>query len=160
MLRGYLQCGRTSSRWKHLEALDCNETGMSCHDMARFACAQVYLYRDLEFLESVSIQCKLCIFLSTRCRKLPRALKDWQAFQDLKQTIDDFNESCPLLELMANKAMKQRHWDRIAGLTGHTFDMESETFSLRNIMEAPLLKHKEDIEVCTQWIVSFSLLFS
>ncbi|XP_022805941.1 dynein heavy chain 5, axonemal-like [Stylophora pistillata] len=85
----------------------------------------------------------------TRCRKLPRALKDWQAFQDLKQTIDDFNESCPLLELMANKAMKQRHWDRIAGLTGHTFDMESETFSLRNIMEAPLLKHKEDIEdVC------------
>lgn len=119
-----------------------------------------YLYRDLEFLESVSIQCKLYIFLSTRCRKLPRALKDWQAFQDLKQTIDDFNESCPLLELMANKAMKQRHWDRIAGLTGHTFDMESETFSLRNIMEAPLLKHKEDIEVCTQWIVSFSLLFS
>lgn len=119
-----------------------------------------YLYRDLEFLESVCIQCKLCIFLSTRCRKLPRALKDWQAFQDLKQTIDDFNESCPLLELMANKAMKQRHWDRIAGLTGHTFDMESETFSLRNIMEAPLLKHKEDIEVCTQWIVSFSLLFS
>lgn len=75
-------------------------------------------------------------------------MKDWQAFQDLKQTIDDFNESCPLLELMANKAMKQRHWDRIAGLTGHTFDMESETFSLRNIMEAPLLKHKEDIEVC------------
>ena len=48
---------------------------------------------------------------------------------------------------MANKAMKQRHWDRIAGLTGHTFDMESETFSLRNIMEAPLLKSKEDIEV-------------
>ena len=81
------------------------------------------------------------------CRKLPRALKDWQAFLDLKKTIDDFNESCPLLELMANKAMKQRHWDRIATLTGHTFEMESETFSLRNIMEAPLLKHKEDIEV-------------
>ncbi|EDO35603.1 predicted protein [Nematostella vectensis] len=84
-----------------------------------------------------------------RCRKLPRALKDWQAFLDLKKTIDDFNESCPLLELMANKAMKQRHWDRIANLTGHTFDIESDTFSLRNIMEAPLLKHKEDIEdVC------------
>lgn len=89
----------------------------------------------------------ICVLTFYRCRKLPRALKDWQAFQDLKQTIDDFNESCPLLELMANKAMKQRHWDRIAGITGHTFDMESETFSLRNIMEAPLLKHKEDIEV-------------
>ena len=82
-----------------------------------------------------------------RCRKLPRALKDWQAFQELRNTIDDFNESCPLLELMANKAMKLRHWERIAQVTGHTFDVESETFALRNIMEAPLLKYKEDIEV-------------
>lgn len=86
-------------------------------------------------------------FYVFRCRKLPRALKDWQAFEDLRKTIDDFNESCPLLELMANKAMKLRHWERIAQVTGHTFDVESETFALRNIMEAPLLKHKEDIEV-------------
>ncbi|XP_077977872.1 dynein axonemal heavy chain 5-like isoform X2 [Glandiceps talaboti] len=84
-----------------------------------------------------------------RCRKLPKALKEWQAFLDLKQTIDDFNETCPLLEMMANKAMMKRHWDRIANITGHTFDVESESFLLRNIMMAPLLKYKEDIEdVC------------
>nr|XP_006825999.1 PREDICTED: dynein heavy chain 5, axonemal [Saccoglossus kowalevskii] len=84
-----------------------------------------------------------------RCRKLPKALKEWQAFLDLKQTIDDFNETCPLLEMMANKAMMKRHWDRITGITGHTFDVESDTFLLRNIMMAPLLKYKEDIEdVC------------
>lgn len=49
--------------------------------------------------------------------------------------------------MMANKAMKDRHWDRIAKTTKHTFDFESENFTLRNIMEAPLLAHKEDIEV-------------
>ncbi|XP_033641432.1 dynein heavy chain 8, axonemal-like [Asterias rubens] len=81
-----------------------------------------------------------------RCRKLPKGLKEWPAFLDLKQKIDDFNETCPLLELMANKAMKERHWERIATVTGHEFDIESDTFSLRNIMEAPLLPHKEDIE--------------
>ncbi|XP_035999780.1 dynein heavy chain 8, axonemal [Fundulus heteroclitus] len=81
-----------------------------------------------------------------RCRKLPKALKEWQAFLDLKKTIDDFNESCPLLEMMANKSMQGRHWDRIATLTGHHFDVESVTFKLRNIMEAPLLTYKDDIE--------------
>ena len=48
---------------------------------------------------------------------------------------------------MTNRAMKRRHWDRIAQLTNHVFDVDSDTFLLRNIMEAPLLEHKEDIEV-------------
>nr|XP_033785734.1 dynein heavy chain 5, axonemal isoform X1 [Geotrypetes seraphini] len=81
-----------------------------------------------------------------RCRKLPRALKEWQAFLDLRKSIDDFNECCPLLELMSNKAMMARHWKRITAVTGHNFDVENETFKLRNIMDAPLLKCKEEIE--------------
>lgn len=86
-------------------------------------------------------------FYYSRCRKLPKALKQWQAYEDLRKTIDDFNEACPLLEMMANKAMQIRHWDRIAAVTHHTFDMESGNFLLKNLMEAPLLENKEDIEV-------------
>eukprot|EP00043_Microstomoeca_roanoka_P013217 m.129292 g.129292 ORF g.129292 m.129292 type:complete len:4796 (-) comp15694_c0_seq1:72-14459(-) len=81
-----------------------------------------------------------------RCRKLPKALKEWQAFHELRKRIDDFNETCPLLEAMSNPAMLSRHWQRIADVTGHHFDVESETFQLRNIMEADLLKSKEEIE--------------
>ncbi|XP_029979746.1 dynein heavy chain 5, axonemal [Sphaeramia orbicularis] len=84
-----------------------------------------------------------------RIRKLPKALKEWQAFRDLKKTIDDFTETCPLLTMMANKAMLSRHWTRLSDLTSHTFDVDLDSFCLRNIMEAPLLKYKEDIEdVC------------
>lgn len=82
-----------------------------------------------------------------RCRKLPKGLKEWPAFFALKKTIDDFNDMCPLLELMANKAMKPRHWQRIMDVLQHTFDLESEGFCLKHILEAPLLKYKEDIEV-------------
>jgi dynein heavy chain len=87
---------------------------------------------------------------------LPKGLKDWQAYEDLKKKIDDFNGCCPLLELMTNKAMKKRHWDRIADLTGSPFDVENDDFKLRNIMEASLLKHKEDIEVnCFVFFMEF-----
>ncbi|XP_064611990.1 dynein axonemal heavy chain 5-like isoform X2 [Liolophura sinensis] len=81
-----------------------------------------------------------------RCRKLPRALKEWAAYEDLRKTIDDFNEMVPLLELMTNKAMKPRHWKRMADLTNHPFEVENENFTLRNILEAPLLANKEEIE--------------
>uniref|UniRef100_A0A182YK77 AAA+ ATPase domain-containing protein n=1 Tax=Anopheles stephensi TaxID=30069 RepID=A0A182YK77_ANOST len=81
-----------------------------------------------------------------RCRKLPKGLKEWPAFYALKRTIDDFNDMCPLLELMANRAMKPRHWQRIMEVTKYTFEFDSEGFTLKHILEAPLLKHKEDIE--------------
>ena len=81
------------------------------------------------------------------CRKLPKAMKEWPAYKDLKQMIDDFSETCPLLEMMANKAMKDRHWARLEKLTGCTFDIESEAFTLKSLLEAPMLKHMDDVVV-------------
>ncbi|XP_075210479.1 dynein heavy chain 8, axonemal kl-3 [Lycorma delicatula] len=81
-----------------------------------------------------------------RCRKLPKGMKDWPAFIELKKKIDDFNETCPLLQMMANKAMKERHWKRLEKLTGCVFDIESDMFTLKHVMDAPLLKFKDDVE--------------
>ncbi|XP_068050765.1 dynein axonemal heavy chain 5-like isoform X2 [Anomalospiza imberbis] len=100
------------------------------------------LWNDLN-IEKLNIE---LLDFQSKIRKLPKALKEWQAFQDLKKKIDDFTESCPLLEMMKNKAMLSRHWEKIAQVTGHHFDADSENFTLKNVMDAPLLKHKEDIE--------------
>ncbi|KAJ8736206.1 hypothetical protein PYW08_006862 [Mythimna loreyi] len=81
-----------------------------------------------------------------RCRRLPRGMKDWPAFIVLKSKIDDFNQTCPLLEMMADKSMKERHWKRLETLLDCVLDVESESFTLANVMEAPLLKYKEDVE--------------
>uniref|UniRef100_A0A8C4TXL7 Dynein axonemal heavy chain 5 n=1 Tax=Falco tinnunculus TaxID=100819 RepID=A0A8C4TXL7_FALTI len=96
-------------------------------------------------LDTGKINSELLEF-QNRCCKLPRGVKEWQAFFDLKKTIEDFSECCPLLERMSSKAMMPRHWKQITDLTEHNFDVESETFKLRNIMEAPLLRYKEEIE--------------
>ncbi|KAG8306517.1 hypothetical protein J6590_045685 [Homalodisca vitripennis] len=81
-----------------------------------------------------------------RCRKLPRGMKDWPAFIELKKKIDDFNEACPLLEMMANKSMKDRHWQRLEKLLNCPFDVDNDEFTLKNVMDAPLLKFKDDVE--------------
>ena len=77
---------------------------------------------------------------------MPKALKDWPAYTDLQKTIDDFNEKVPLLEMMTNKAMKSRHWQRLADLTNYSFDVDSDAFTLKNMLDAPLLVVKDDVE--------------
>jgi dynein heavy chain len=73
-------------------------------------------------------------------------LKNWLAFIALKKKIDDFHESLPLVEMMAHPSMQKRHWGHLESITGYTFNTEEE-FSLKNVMQAPLLQNKEEIEV-------------
>jgi len=81
-----------------------------------------------------------------RCRKLPKALKEWDAYKELEKCIRDFGETTPLFESLANPAMLERHWKKLEDLTNFKFDIESEGFRLRDLAEAPLLQNKEEIE--------------
>ena len=62
--------------------------------------------------------------------------------------------------MMSHKAMKNRHWQRIANVTKHPLDVQNtETFTLRDLMDAPLLKNKEEIEVCVSFTLEVSKKF-
>eukprot|EP00961_Rhodomonas_salina_P289221 3908182-Rhodomonas_salina.4 len=41
------------------------------------------------------------------CRKMPRQLREWDAFLELKTTIQDFSE------LLVGSAMRPRHWAQV-----------------------------------------------
>ena len=43
-----------------------------------------------------------------QAKKLPKALRDWQAFVDCKKVIDDFLEELPLFQQLAHKSMRPR----------------------------------------------------
>eukprot|EP00163_Fabomonas_tropica_P031142 TRINITY_DN730_c0_g2_i1.p1 TRINITY_DN730_c0_g2~~TRINITY_DN730_c0_g2_i1.p1 ORF type:complete len:4569 (+),score=1602.08 TRINITY_DN730_c0_g2_i1:399-14105(+) len=85
----------------------------------------------------------------TRCRKLPKAMREWEAYVELRQRIDDFLESAPLMEALASKAMRARHWDAVQDICQCKFHLDAETFKLKNLMDAPLLQHRDDIEEIT-----------
>ncbi|ODM96104.1 Dynein heavy chain 5, axonemal [Orchesella cincta] len=89
----------------------------------------------------------------TRCIMLPKALKEWQAFKILNKKVNDLNDWCPLVELMTNKGMKDRHWDKLSKATGFKFDLDNENFTLKVVMENPLLKYKAEVEeICNSAI--------
>ncbi|KAI9314021.1 dynein heavy chain, N-terminal region 2-domain-containing protein, partial [Zopfochytrium polystomum] len=85
-----------------------------------------------------------------KIKKLPKAIKDWDAFLELKRIVDDLTGKVPLLEMASNKAMQPRHWDAIQSLTKTKFNLDPEMFYLRNLLDAPLMENREDIEdICT-----------
>eukprot|EP01012_Entosiphon_sulcatum_P023115 TRINITY_DN280_c0_g1_i7.p1 TRINITY_DN280_c0_g1~~TRINITY_DN280_c0_g1_i7.p1 ORF type:complete len:2218 (+),score=554.82 TRINITY_DN280_c0_g1_i7:76-6729(+) len=81
-----------------------------------------------------------------QCRKLPKSLRDWEAYLELKKTIDDFLELQPVLELLNNPAVRERHWKDIMKITGVTWRLDADLFKLGNLLEAKLLNYKEDVE--------------
>ena len=83
-----------------------------------------------------------------QCKKLPKAMRDWPAYVDLRKKIDDFLEMLPLIQMLAAPAMRPRHWTRFQEITGSELDMAEDTFKLRNVVECSILKHFEDIEEC------------
>ncbi|KAI8811565.1 dynein heavy chain and region D6 of dynein motor-domain-containing protein [Cladochytrium replicatum] len=85
-----------------------------------------------------------------KIKKLPKAIKDWDAFLELKKIVDNLTAVVPLLELMSNKAMQQRHWDAIQNITNTRFNLDPELFYLKNLLDAPLNENREDVEdICT-----------
>ncbi|CAF4396919.1 unnamed protein product, partial [Adineta steineri] len=82
-----------------------------------------------------------------KMKKLPKGLKTWPAYSELKKTLDNFNECLPLLELLINPAMQTRHWERIEKLANiHIPHTDPLLFSLKHVMTIPLMKSREEIE--------------
>ncbi len=100
------------------------------------------LWSDLN-LEAISTQ---MADFQARCRRLPKAMRDWGAFLELKKVIDDFSETLPLVQMIANPAMRPRHWGGLGELCKTTFDVDNEAFKLRDLIEAALLDNKDEVE--------------
>ena len=80
-----------------------------------------------------------------RLNKMPRALRTWEAYSDLKQKIESFTITVPLLELLSKPSIKPRHWTE---LTDTQFRIDGD-FRLETLLNANLSGFEEDIEELT-----------
>lgn len=81
-----------------------------------------------------------------RCRKLPKSLKDWPTFIELKIKIDQWTEKMIVVEMMVKNSLKERHWIMIENITGWKFPVNESDFGLKNIIYAPILENKDELE--------------
>ncbi|VEL35196.1 unnamed protein product [Protopolystoma xenopodis] len=71
--------------------------------------------------------------------RLPKALRSWPAYTELDTTLHSLVGKLPLLEMLRNKAMKQRHWQRIGELTGQRkLDPEAYDVTVRMVLDLPI----------------------
>ena len=88
----------------------------------------------------------------SKCKRLPRQLKDFEAYLSLRQEIEDFQNVLPLLAELSKPSIKPRHWKEVIAITGYPLkvDQEEEIFYLSNLLDANLLEYKDDIEEVTE----------
>lgn len=88
---------------------------------------------------------------SESCSRLPKDLKEWQAYRDLKNFIDTLKEQLPLIISLKKPSIKSRHWEKIKEITNTKLNYENpEQFYIEDIMAAKLLNFREDVEDITE----------
>jgi len=58
-------------------------------------------------------------------------------------------EIIPLVEALAKQSIRDRHWDDIIEITKTEIPYNSESFTFAQLLSAPLLQYREDIEDIT-----------
>lgn len=78
------------------------------------------------------------IFLCCHC--------DGFVAQALYKRIDDFSAVLPLLQELSKPSLRDRHWEAIASVTGTPLPVSDSSFTLAQLLAAPLVEHHDAIE--------------
>jgi dynein heavy chain len=77
-----------------------------------------------------------------QCVRLPRDLKEWKAYKELKDLIDRTKDVLPIIIDLKKPSIKPRHWIRINEITKSNLNYENpEVMTINDIINANLLQY-------------------
>lgn len=82
---------------------------------------------------------------SSRLKKMPKELKQLPPYNVVAERIVTFKDSIPLFSDLKNEALRDRHWKRLMEITGKSFDMNPETFTLERLFSMNLHEYSDSI---------------
>ena len=95
---------------------------------------------------NISVMVKKLEEFQLACKRMPKELRAWDAYVELKRLIDDFVLSLPLVQQLAHPAMRPRHWAALMEVTGTHLPVGTEEFKLKIVLEAGLLQFRDEGE--------------
>jgi dynein heavy chain len=104
----------------------------------------------LDVPDQVETMSKTADGFAGRCKKMPKQLRDWPAYHELKKEIDDFQTILPLLKDLSKPSIMPRHWQQVMELTGKDLPVESDNFKLSMLIAANLQDFTDEISDITE----------
>ena len=102
------------------------------------------LWEDIT--ENIQVISEMSMGFDSRCKKLPKRLREWPAYTESRETITNLTTISPLLVEMSKPSIKDRHWDEINSLLTKKIDYKNAAFSLSHILDTNILDIKEEVE--------------
>lgn len=81
-----------------------------------------------------------------QCKRLPKDLKEWAAYKELKKRIEDLKEVMPLIIELKKPSIRERHWISVKEITGKNLNYENpDQMTIDDLLTANLLNFIEDV---------------
>lgn len=76
-------------------------------------------------------------------------MKNWEVVVNLKAEMDNFRSTLPLIKMLKDPCIRERHWDKICKQLGCLIDPQSESFTLGEVFKLNLVHYAENVrEIC------------
>lgn len=80
-----------------------------------------------------------------KLKNVDREIRSWGVYDTLKNKIESFRQTMPLIMDLRNEAMRDRHWTLLKYEVREEFDQKSDEFNLERVFELQLNQHAEFI---------------
>lgn len=80
-----------------------------------------------------------------KLKGLPKEVQKWEIVNHMKQVIDQFKQTLPLISMLRHECMRERHWDKLRQHLAAMIEPDSKEFNLAEIFKLNLLSYGDAV---------------
>jgi dynein heavy chain len=87
----------------------------------------------------------LAVDFINKIRDMPKDVRQWGIYEFMKNKLELFRNTMPLITDLRDESMRQRHWNDVRFEVKEEFNEQSDEFTLEKVFELELVKHADMI---------------